>query len=145
MIFVAGFALMALLSCNDSSAGSIQWQSFQKGLTLSENTGKKVFLYFYTERCGYCKKMESKTFRDADVVAYLNENYIPVKVNAAKERNVSKQYNVRGVPATWFITENNKKLRNRPGYIAPDQLLQMLKYVATDSYKTQKFDAFIKE
>jgi thioredoxin-related protein len=129
---------MALLACNNSTAKEfIQWQSFQEGLPLSETTGKKVFLYFYTDRCTYCRDMASKTFQDKAVISYLNEHYIPVKVNAAKEPNISKQYQVQGVPATWFITETGEKLRNRPGYIAPKELLQMLKYVATDQYKTQ--------
>lgn len=146
MIFFAGFALVALLACNNSTAKeAIQWQSFQEGLALSETTSKKVFLYFYADRCTYCRKMSAKTFQDKAVVSYLNEHYIPVRVDASREPKISKQYHVQGIPATWFITETGEKLRNRPGYIAPEELLQMLKYVATDRYKTQPFDLFLKE
>lgn len=145
VISVVCCAAIALLSCGTGWAEPIQWHPFNEGLALSKSTGKKVFLYFYSERCGYCEKMESHTFHDVDVISYLNDHYISVKVDAARDHNLSRQYNVRGVPATWFITENDEKIRNRPGYIAPDQLLPLLKYVASDSYKTLEFDAFLKQ
>lgn len=144
LVSILFFAFIVLLSCNAVSSESIRWHSYDEGVALAKNTGKKVFLYFYTDQCGYCDKMKSKTFSNSTVASYLNENFIPVKVNAAKERNLSKEYNVRGVPATWFIAENEEKIRNRPGFLPPDQLLAQLKYVATDSYKTIKFDDFVK-
>ena len=90
------FAVIILLSCNAVSSEPIRWYSYDEGMALAKDSGRKVFVYFYTNRCGYCSKMKSQTFSNSAVASYLNENFIAVKVNAAEQRQQSVEYNVRG-------------------------------------------------
>jgi thioredoxin-related protein len=87
--------------------------------------------------------MEANTFKDSSVVAYINRNFIPIKVNSDKEPKTANQYNVRGLPNTFFLSETGEKIANRPGYIPPAEMLSLLKYIGSDSYQKMSYTKFL--
>ena len=111
------------------ASDSIKWHSYKEGKVLARIEKKKVFLHFYADWCGFCRKMAKETFRDATVVSYLKNNFISVRVDIDKERPTTEKYGVRGVPANWFLTQTGQPITSIPGYIAPDALLSLLKEV----------------
>src|SRR5690606_3885456 len=56
---------------------------------LQNSPEKSLFIDFYTTWCGWCKKMDSSTFMEAEVIKHINENYIPVKFNAETKEDVT--------------------------------------------------------
>ena len=139
--------LLAGIFCSEALAteGGIQWLSYAEGRERGETENKKVFLVFDADWCKYCLMMEKETFRDPTVVAYVNRNFVPIKVNSDREQSIARKYNVRGLPSTWFISETGDRIGNRPGYIPADEMLQVLKFIGTDSYRSMNFQAFVKK
>ena len=146
---LAGLMLAALffgglfLVGSPAASGGIQWHSYQTGMELGKKENKKIFLHFWAEWCDSCKKMNKETFTDSAVIAYLNKNFISIKVNSDKERALVSEYNVRGLPDNWFIAEKNEVIGNQPGPIPPDMLLPLLRYIYTDSYKKMSYSKFL--
>ncbi len=122
--------------------GKIQWYGYNEGMELGKNQNRKVFINFYADWCGYCKQMERETFKDRAVIAYLNEHFVPVRVDTERNGKVAAAYKVQGLPVSWFIAEDGEPIASRPGYIPPDSLLSMLQYIGTNSYKTMRFGEF---
>ncbi len=111
----------------------IRWQSFSEGMARGKSENKKVFLHFYAEWCATCKIMEDKTFKDPGVIAALNKDYVPVKIDIDKNQKISAMFKIKLLPDTWFIAENNEIIGHRPGYISPEQLRTLLKmFLAQD-------------
>lgn len=125
-----------------TAAAGIEWRDYDEGMSVGKSEGKKVFLNFYADWCHYCKVMESKTFKDGDVISYLNENFVSIRVNSDRNRNLAATYNVRGLPMSLFISEDGVNIGGQPGYIPPEMLLPLLKYIYTDSYKRMDFKKF---
>jgi thioredoxin-related protein len=121
----------------------IQWLSYAEGRQRGEAENKKVFLVFNADWCRYCLQMEKETFQNPTVIAYVNRNFVPISVNSDREQDIAAKYSVRGLPSTWFISENGDRIGNRPGYIAADEMLNILKYIGSDSYLTMSFQAFL--
>ena len=107
----------------------IQWHSYDNGMARGQFEKKKVFLHFTAAWCYYCGVMDKEAFKDPAIIASLNENFIPIKVDYDKEENISRSYRVRGLPDTIFISEDGQIIGRRPGYIPPDQLKRILKSV----------------
>lgn len=126
-----------------TSSKSIKWYTYKQGLDLSKKEKKKIFLNFYANWCTYCKKMEKETFNDDSVVSYLNDNFISIKVNSDRESRTALDFGVKGLPDTWFIAENGEKISSLPGYIPSKRLLNILKYINTDSFKKMTFSKFM--
>ncbi|MFZ5563656.1 MAG: thioredoxin family protein, partial [Thermodesulfobacteriota bacterium] len=96
---------------------------------------KKVFLYFYTDWCRYCKMMSDNTFVDKKVVAMLNRDFVPIQVNSDKFREVAAKYKVRPVPVSFFLEAGGQEIGSRPGYLQPDAFLRLLEFVKAEGYK----------
>lgn len=136
--------LALLIGISDVQAASrIKWYSYDEGMVRREEEQKNVFLNFYTQWCGFCKKMDNETFRDPAVIAYLNEHFISIKINSEKQRRLATEYYVMGLPTSWFISEKGEKISNLPGYVSADMLINILKYVHTGSYKRMSFGNFL--
>ena len=127
VLLLCGFLLGPV--AGHAASKKIKWYDYQESMALSRQENKKLFLHFYADWCGYCDKMNKETFTDSAVINYLN---------------AAAEYAVRGVPDTWFVTENGEKISHMPGFISADMLLKILKFIHTDSYKQMTFKEFLK-
>lgn len=77
-----------------------------------------------------------------EIHSYLEENFIPVLVDFDKNTGVVNKYGVRGIPVIWFLDSQGNRLRQVTGYVPEDTFLPVLRYIRTDAYQTQSFEAF---
>lgn len=124
------FVILSLILCVAgvaSAADTINWRSYEEGMVLSKIEKKKVFLHFYADWCGFCRKMANTTFKDSSLINYLNDNFMPIMVNTDREPQTAGNYGVVGLPTTVFLTEMGEPIFSVPGYIPTDTLMPMLK------------------
>ena len=111
------------------SSSTINWYGYNEGIALGKADEKKIFLHFYADWCHFCKEMEKDTFQNPSVIAYLKENFISIRVDFDREKEISSDYGVRGVPINLFITETGEQIGPIPGYIPSERFLLMLKNI----------------
>jgi len=133
----------------------LNWLSYNEGLTLAEKENKYVLINFYTDWCGYCKKMDKETYSKEEVKKILNENFVVVKVNAESdnkviengeeitERELAKLYQVSGYPTTWFLESNHNRVAPLPGYVTTEQFIPVLNYIGEGWYKSISFQEYL--
>lgn len=151
---ISCFALVVLCGPVTGLAAEdqIKWYSYNEGVATGKKDGKKIFLHFYADWCHFCTEMKKHTFTNKEVIGYLNQHFIPILVNSDKERKISGDYFVRGLPATFFLTEEgnkiqlpveeNRKMRDIPGFISHEMLLKLLRFVQSESYNNMTFKAY---
>jgi len=135
--------IIAFSSAAMAANQDINWYSYKNGMEKINNENKKGYIHFYTDWCTYCKLMNQKTFTDESVIAFLNENFVPIRVNAEEQRDVAKKYGVSKFPNNWFIGEDQAEIGKRPGFIPADIMLKMLQYVSSDSFKDMSFQDYV--
>lgn len=126
-----------------SQDSGIKWYGYDEGMALGKKEGKKIVLHFYASWCGYCKKMDKETFSKSDVAAFMNENFISIKLDTDVEKTLAQEYGVTGLPTTCFMDKDGTKLQILPGYLPREMFLAYLKYIQADSYKNMTFKAFM--
>ncbi|MFT6806837.1 MAG: thioredoxin-related protein [Saprospiraceae bacterium] len=100
-LIVAIFATSIILSpsCNLSDNGfgvapfetteaGLNWFSIEDLEQMKNIGSRKILVDVYTGWCGWCKKMDQNTFTDPAVVAFLNKNYVLVKLNAEQKEAI---------------------------------------------------------
>lgn len=67
----------------------IKWVSVNELPALMAAKPKKVFIDVYTAWCGPCKMMMNSTFKDPEIIKYVNQNFYAVKFNAEGKDTVN--------------------------------------------------------
>lgn len=69
--------------------GTIKWLTFEEAVKLNQTNPGQFFIDFYTDWCGWCKVLDSKTFQDPFVAKYMSENFYCVKFNAEQKPDIN--------------------------------------------------------
>lgn len=154
MLKIKFVPLYFIVIINSSVYGQIKWLSFNEGLEKASKESKMIIIDFYTDWCGWCKKMDKDTYNKSAVIAKINEKFIPVKLNPEKAGSYSYKNNtfsgselqremrVSGFPATVFLDEKGELIESIPGYMPEKTFLETLEYFETFSYNEISFDAY---
>ncbi len=149
----------------------INWMSFTEALTAQkESKGigtKKIMMDIYTNWCGPCKMMDKQTFKNKDLINYVNTNFYAVKFNGEGggtikydeqtfknprydpkkkfSRNSAHQLTdylqIKGFPSIVFFDVDGSLIAPLPGYRTAKQLELFLKLFKTNKYKEIKSEA----
>ncbi|MHC1587352.1 MAG: thioredoxin family protein, partial [Candidatus Syntropharchaeia archaeon] len=93
-----------------------------EGMQLAKSENKTVMIYFYSDSCGWCRKMEQTTFADERVVE-MSKNFVTISVNAGNPW-VRAQYHIQGVPLIVFTDSQGKEIYRINGYRDADAFLE---------------------
>jgi thioredoxin-related protein len=145
LLLLIPFFLTRASSAGLEAVSKVRWHTYPEGMALSKEENKKVFVYFWAEWCSYCTKMAKETFMNPDVIDYLNNSFVSIKVDYDREPKVASQFGIRGLPVSFFMTETGDQIGNRPGYISAKDLVSTLKYIHSNSYKTMTLKMFLKK
>ena len=88
-----------------NKANLIQWRSWgQDAFDESKTTDKLIVLSISAVWCHWCHVMDETTYSDSAVITYINQNFIPVRVDADMRPDIDALYNQGGWPSTVILT-----------------------------------------
>jgi thioredoxin-related protein len=144
IIFCIAAFLAAPCLSTAGETGAIQWISYNEAQKRRGTDARKFFVYFHADWCTYCHKLEKDTFSNADVADYINTNYTPVLIDSDKEKQLAARFRVQGLPDLRFLDARGQDIARWPGFIESGPLLDLLRFIHTDSYETMSFKDFLK-
>ncbi len=149
------FFIMAFMPVGASN-NKLQWHSFNEGLAKAKKDKKMVLIDFYTDWCGYCKKMDAETYSNDKIIQYLNSKYVLVKINPEKSGDLkykgtdyslssfTRSLGINGYPSTLFMEYDEELVTLVPGYIQTGEFLNIIEFLGERHYKTMKYEEFLK-
>lgn len=126
-------------------AEDVPWTRYEEALREAQRSGKPVFLYFFVSDCQYCRKMESRTLVSSRVVEYLREEFVSAKVDGERFPQLARRYMVRGFPTIWFLSPEGKPISSLPGYVEPEELARVLRYIGGGHYRSKSLREYLSE
>lgn len=160
------FLLCLTMMAAVSHAQEVKWLSWNEAaqLATTDTNPKKIFIDVYTDWCGWCKKMDKDTFQNAEVAAYMAENFYMVKLDGEGKEPIEfkgKTYKFipsgrkgyhefaaalmqgrMSYPTTIFLDEGMNMLSPVPGYQKPEPFLNIARYFGDDIYKEKDWQAY---
>lgn len=145
-------------------AEKMKWMTLQEAQQAMLKEKRPILIDLYTDWCGWCKTMDKKTYTNPNVIAYIQANFYPVKLNAETKETVNwnqKTYSFNkanrtndfalfltygrlSYPTTVIIPTDNSGPQPVPGYLEPKDLELVVRYFGDGKYGKQPFEAFQK-
>jgi thioredoxin-related protein len=138
--------------------------SFNDALKLAKEENKKILIDFYTDWCGWCKKMDKDVYGNSKVIDIIDDSFIKVKLDAESSEKVkfngkeitlsdlALNWQVSGYPTTVFLEPdgkiisfkyNNESMSIIPGYFSAKDFLKILKFIRDEKYKDTDLSTII--
>lgn len=134
---------------------------------LQKKKPKKVLVTFSAEFCNTCAVMDKTTFVDTSIASYINKNFYLVNFRVTSKDTIvfkNEKYftgnvnnfplhslslklsnNRFSIPALCLLDEQLNTIDVLNFYQSPERIKPILHYIATDSYKTKKFNDFMQD
>lgn len=158
-----------------AEADSVAWIALDEVNQIVEKNIKKnkikedklIIVDFYTDWCGWCKRLDNETYKDAEVAALMNTYFYPVKFDAELRDSVqfaNKTYQFKpagsrgtnefaiamasraggriGYPTITIISPMGEKIAVEAGFKDAQKMKVFLHYYGEGHYKTKDFATF---
>lgn len=95
----------------------IAWNSsYDKALAKAKKESKPLMVLITTEECRWCRKLESTTLQNQELVSRINTKFQGIKVT--KDKSIyPKNLTAKMVPMSYFLDPSTEKvIYSIPGY-----------------------------
>jgi thiol:disulfide interchange protein len=133
--FVIAVVLFGSSSISDAEV-HFKDVAFADALKQAKKEKKIIMVDYYTDWCGWCKRLDRDTYSSEEIGKYADENIISLKLNAEKGEgiNLAKKSEISGFPTIIFYNGDGKEIHRIVGYKpAPAFIQEMMKAVGNNA------------
>jgi thioredoxin-related protein len=135
-----------LTTATSSPAQEVKWRTdYVMALKEAADSGKPLFVNVGTENCYWCKQLDLRTFKDAPLVAVINERCVPLKIDAARHAYLVQALRVQSYPTLVFASPDGTILKFKEGFMESpalrEQIVKVLAKVGTPDWMRRDFEA----
>ncbi len=148
-VFLIALVTVSLLSAQNlpqqeeqtiRSEKNLKWfDSYQAGMSAAQAQKRPVLIKFEAQWCQWCKKLDSEVLAQPQIVEAL-ENYVCIKIDTDKQRNVALAYGVGSLPRIIIVNTHSEIVGDWLGFRdAPEfskSLEEVWEYTLTETGAT---------
>lgn len=142
----------------------IQWITIEEAYAKMQKEPRKVLVDVYTDWCGWCKVMDRETYKNADVIDYINKKYYAVKLNAEQRESITLgnqkfefiaegqkgihqmalalTNNQPSFPTTVFLDDKFQMIQPLPGYMKAKEFHEVITFFGDNYNKKESFEDY---
>ena len=118
-------------------AHEVHWRQWgDEAFAEAKAQDKPILLSLSAVWCHWCHVMDETSYSEPGVISYVNQHFVPVRVDNDQRPDINARYNLGGWPTTAFLTPDGE-LMTGGTYIPPEAMLEHLPKIVTQ-YKTNR-------
>ncbi len=112
--------LLVMTACQPASSHAVEKpfveMTFDAALAEAKRADKVVMVDFFTTWCPPCKQLDRVTWKDPEVIEWLGQNSVALKVDAEKDVELAKRFQVNAYPTLVFVDGAGKEVERLLGF-----------------------------
>ncbi len=117
-----------------AKAQEVQWRhDYAAARREAKERQRPLVVDFGTSNCFWCKKLDVSTLRDPAIVKRLNEQFIPVKIDAERQPGLAQSLGIHSYPTLVFVAPDGRILGRHEGFVEAAHFGQQLSRVLKES------------
>ncbi|MCA8951569.1 MAG: thioredoxin domain-containing protein [Planctomycetes bacterium] len=94
--------------------GSIRWQHFDSAtLAAAATADRPVLMVLTVPWCQHCRELMATTFADPQIVAKVNDDFVPVHIDAERRPDVNQRYGTGAWPTIAWLTPGGELITHQ--------------------------------
>jgi len=135
---LAAIAVMVVLQRLRDVPSAVDWGAdLQAALASAKSEQRPVLLNFSAPGCTYCRQMEREVFPQPAVLAEIAK-FIPVKIDAWKDRGSAERYGVEGLPTYVVARSDGSAVAAISGFTAAERFLSFLRVAGAEALRVER-------
>ena len=118
-------AVTSIETVSTHETAHLDWEkTWDSAFSRAKTEDKPVMVSFEAEWCVWCKKLESTTFRDSEVMTLIDASMVPLILdvdNAGSE--LSDVHGVQSLPTILIFNSEGEEQGRINGYLPPGQFV----------------------
>lgn len=107
----------------------VEWQEWGKAaFEQAEREGKPILLGISAVWCHWCHVMDRGTYANDEIADFINQHFVPIRVDNDQRPDINERYNQGGWPTTAWLTPEGEVLTGAT-YLPPEQMMSVLQQV----------------
>ena len=124
------------MSSSASSPIGVAWQPWSgTAFARARDEHKPVLLSISATWCHSCHEMDRTSYADPEIAAFINDRFVPIRVDADDRPDISERYSLGGWPTTAFLTPGGDILGG--GTFVPLERMRGVLARVAEAYRSQ--------
>lgn len=119
----------AIAEKKEAHAGAELWftHEYEKAQEKAKADGKLVLVDTFSAWCAACKELDHKTWPDPEVVEWLKQNAVPVRIDTeAVRKDLKDTLGIQAYPTIILLKPDGTELRRTTGFLPPKKMIKFL-------------------
>lgn len=112
-----------------ATASHLAWIQYpQVALVQGQKKARPLLVRFVAPWCGVCTRMEREIFSRPDVIAAIDQSFVPLSVDVTRSSNgpFANRYEIQYLPTLLVLTPDGREIARSSGMMTGPELLQWL-------------------
>jgi uncharacterized protein len=118
-------------------SSDVQWREWgDESLGQAEREDKLILLDISASWCHWCHVMDRTTYSNQEIIRFINERFVPIRVNGDMRPDIQDRYLLGGWPTTAFLLPDGRMLSGTT-FVPPEAMIRKLNEM-DDLYREHK-------
>lgn len=125
---VIGLGLAGWKMLAPTATGQWWGHDLAEGIEASRSSGKPLIVFYTADWCPPCRHLKTTTFNAPEIVTYLKESYVRVKIDltdrGGPNNRIARQHDVSAIPTVIVYDDDGLETRRLTGAPSIDSWLR---------------------